>query len=50
MMDYSPINYRRLDWFRYNIHVGAWRDLHLKGDINKNQSALCVGSYRGYLK
>lgn len=49
MMTYSPINYRRMDWFRCN-RAGDWRDLNGPRDLSTTQAALTRQAYLGYLK
>lgn len=51
MMDYSPINYRRMDWFTYNpAWEFAWRDKLGHRDLDKDQAALVRQSFQGYMK
>lgn len=50
MMNYSPINWRRMDWFAYNKVFGSWRDLNSPKDLDCEQRSLTIQAYRGYLK
>lgn len=47
-MDYSPINYRRMDWFKFTYGATfPWRDLYHA--LYPQQAALVRASHRGYL-
>lgn len=51
-MDYSPINYRRMDWFFFDYGSKSWQELTLLDlslGVDLGKKALVRGSYRGYL-